>query len=257
MRTKNLFLSAAALVIMLSFLYCQSPEARKPENDVLFQYGVLGFLMEGVYNGELTCSQLKEHGDFGLGTFNTLDGEMVVINHQVMQIKADGSVHQVQDTVKTPFAVVTPFESDQTVSFERAIPYDKLKTAIDSLLPTKNIPFAIKISGVFRYMKTRSVPAQNKPYPRLLDVLKEQPVFEFKNIAGTIVGFRLPDYMDGANAPGYHFHFITEDMNAGGHVLNCIPKKVKIEIDYSNEWHTLLPGDNAFYTAKMHGDKYQ
>jgi len=247
------------LVAMLSFtmLGCQSSQESVEDKEILFQYSTLGSLLEGVYDGEMTYTELKRHGDFGLGTFNALDGEMIEIDHQVYQIKADGVAYQVDGEMKTPFAVVTYFEPDQTVAIGEMIDCEQLKEYLDSLLPTENIPYALKIDGKFNYMKTRSVPRQNKPYPRLLDVLEEQPIFEFYEIEGVMVGFRLPSYMDGANAPGYHFHFITEDRNAGGHVLECQPHDIKVEIDHTNEWYTVLPEDDEFYDVEMTGDEYQ
>ena len=247
------------LVAMLSLtmLGCQSSQESVEDKEILFQYSTLGSLLEGVYDGEMTYTELKRHGDFGLGTFNALDGEMIEIDHQVYQIKADGVAYQVDGEMKTPFAVVTYFEPDQTVAIGEMIDCEQLKEYLDSLLPTENIPYALKIDGKFNYMKTRSVPRQNKPYPRLLDVLEEQPIFEFYEIEGVMVGFRLPSYMDGANAPGYHFHFITGDRNAGGHVLECQPHDIKVEIDYTNEWYTVLPEDDEFYDVEMTGDEYQ
>ena len=35
-------------------------------------------LVDGIYDGSVTVAELLEHGDFGVGTFNHLDGEMVV-----------------------------------------------------------------------------------------------------------------------------------------------------------------------------------
>ncbi len=210
-----------------------------------------------MYDGDLTFAELKQHGDFGLGTFNTLDGEMIEVDGQAYQIKADGVAYPVTDGMKTPFAVVTYFEPDQTMTIAQPMNCEQLKTYLDGLLPTRNIPYALKIAGDFSYIKTRSVPAQTKPYPPLLDVLTDQPEFEFEPTSGVIVGFRLPDYMDGANAPGYHFHFINEARTAGGHLLACQVQAVTVEIDYTNEWHTVLPEDDAFYAVEATSDEYQ
>lgn len=105
----------------------------------------------------------------------------------------------------------------------------------------------LRIEGTFAYLKTRSVPRQTEPYPPLLDVLENQPIFEFQNVTGVMVGFRLPGYMEGVNAPGYHFHFLTEDRTAGGHVLECQSQSVTIDIDYTDEWYVVLPEGGAFY----------
>lgn len=257
MKNKISLLAIFFLLFNISGTGSEASEKATADNDVLFQYSTLGSLLEGVYDGEMTYAEIKQRGDFGLGTFNALDGEMIVIDHQIYQIKADGVAYKVSDGMKAPFVVVTYFEPDQTVKIAKTMDCGQLKEYIDSLLPTKNIPYAVRIEGTFGYMKTRSVPRQNKPYPRLLDVLKNQPTFEFNKMEGTVVGFRLPNYMDGANAPGYHFHFITKERNAGGHLLECQTQDVKIEIDYTDQWHTILPGDDAFYNVKMSGDKYQ
>ncbi|MGR3219626.1 MAG: acetolactate decarboxylase, partial [Candidatus Anammoxibacter sp.] len=184
------------------------------DKDVLFQTSTINALLEGVFEGDLTFDELKRHGDFGLGTFNDLDGEMICLDNTFYQIRTDGKVYPVDGAQITPFAVMTFFEPDATVSlkepFKKPLDYDQLRRYIDELIPTKNIFYAIKIEGLFKYIKARSVPKQKRPYPDIMEIIKKQPIFEFNNIKGTIVGFRLPKYMNGINVPGYHFHFITE-----------------------------------------------
>lgn len=243
------------LIMGVWLLKSQLPQNATDNNDTLFQYSTLGSLLEGVYDGEMTYGEVRQHGDFGLGTFNELDGEMVEIDHQVYQVRADGIAYEVSDDMKTPFAVVTYFEADQTANLAEPMDCDQLKEYIDGLLPTENIPYAVKVDGLFSYMQTRSVPRQEEPYPRLVEVLETQPIFEFQEVEGTIVGFRLPDYMDGANAAGYHFHFITQDRNAGGHVLACQSSEVEIAIDYTDQWYTVLPDDDAFYNVELSGEE--
>jgi acetolactate decarboxylase len=241
----------------ITILGCKSSQEVGVSKDILFQYSTLGSLKAGVYDGEMTYAEIKQHGDFGLGTFNALDGEMIEIDQQVYQIKADGVAYQVDDDMKTPFAVVTYFEPDETMKLDETMNCGELKEYLDGKLPTENIPYALKVEGVFSYMKTRSVPRQEKPYPQLVDVVEKESLFEFQEIEGVMVGFRLPSYMEGANAPGYHLHFITSERDTGGHVLECQSQDVKIEIDYTDEWYTVLPGDEAFYEVDMSGDENQ
>jgi acetolactate decarboxylase len=254
--------TAVAFVLLVALLCptalgCRSSGESRQDEDVLFQYSTLGSLMAGVYDGDMTYAELKEHGDFGLGTFNALDGEMIEVGHEVYQIKSDGAAYPVDDEMKAPFAVVTYFEPDQTVSVVEPMDLGQLEEHLDSLLPTENIPYAIRITGTFDKIKTRSVPRQEKPYRPLLTVLETQPTFDFQGIEGVMLGFRLPSYMDVANAPGYHFHFITADRDAGGHVLECQVQKVTVEIDYTNEWSTVLPEDAAFYEVDISSDEYR
>ncbi len=246
-------------IVLLAMLLgaCQSSGKVGGNQDVLFQYSTLGSLMAGVYDGDMTCTELKQHGDLGLGTFNALDGEMIEIEHEVYQIRSDGVAYPVEDKTKLPFAVVTYFEADQTVQVAEPMNLGQLRAYLDTLLPTENIPYAIKITGTFSAMQTRSVPRQEKPYRRLLDVLKTQPTFQLQEVEGVMLGFRLPAYMDVANAPGYHFHFITADRDAGGHVLDCQVRAVTAQIDHTSEWHTVLPADDAFYGIDISTEEYQ
>lgn len=254
--TKIVALSFLTL-ISLMLLSCQSAQKEVENKDVLYQYSALGSLMEGVYDGEMTFSELGQHGDTGLGTFNTLDGEMIEIDQQFYQIKSDGVAYPVSGEMKTPFSAVTFFEPDQTVTVSEQMDCAQLKEYLDSQLPTRNIPYAFKIEGTFEYIKTRSVPSQEKPYIPLLEVLKTQPTFEFNNVTGAIVGFRMPEYIGDVNAPGYHFHFITQDRTAGGHLLECRVQNINVEVDYTGEWYTVLPQDEAFYNVEMSGAEYQ
>jgi len=207
------------------------------------------------YDGEITYEELKQHGDFGIGTFNGLDGEMIGLEGKFYQIKADGIAYPVDSLLKAPFAVVTFFEPDKSVLLNQGLDYNQLTQYLDNLLPTKNIFYAVKIEGVFRYIKTRSAPKQNQPYPPLVEVVKNQPTFEFHDVEGTIVGFRCPVYMEGINVPGYHLHFITGDKKAGGHLLECQIKNAKIELDYTSEFYMALLESSEFYEVDLAKEK--
>jgi len=254
-KTKLIFTTALVILILgLSLAACQAGTGTKQDDD-LVQYGTLGSLVTGVYDGEMTFGKLKELGDFGLGTFNALDGEMIQVDHQIYQIKADGVAYLVDDKMKTPFSVVTYFDADQSMQVYEEITCEEFKDYLDDQLPTENIPYAIKVTGTFEYMKTRSVPKQEKPYPLLSEVIEKQPIFEFQSTEGIMIGFRLPIYMDIANATGYHFHYLNDDRDAGGHVLDCIVQEAAIEIDQINEWHTIIPSHDDFYEVDFSQDE--
>jgi len=215
---------------------------RLQENrDVLFQASTMSAIMEGVYDGEISYKELKQHGDFGIGTFDGLDGEMFALEGKFYQIRADGMVYPVVDSMKTPFAVVTFFEPDKSVFLDKDSDYKQLAEYLDNLLPTKTIFYAIRIEGAFKYIMARNIPKQNRPYPPFDEVVKKQQIFKFHNIEGTIVGFRCPSYVQGISVPGYHLHFITKDRKAGGHLLECRMENVNIELDYTSEFHMALP----------------
>ena len=239
-----------SIAIILLILMCGCSYAQKNE-EVFYQTSTINALLDEVYDGNVTFKELKRHGDLGLGTFSNLDGEMIGLDGEFYQIKADGIAYPVDDLMKTPFAVVTFFESDKTKVLNKSINYDQLKLSLDNMLPTENIFYAFKIEGTFKYVKTRSVPGQNKPYPPLVEIVKDQPIFEFHDIKGTLVGSWFPCYMNGINVPGYHFHFITEDKKAGGHLLECQTEDVRIGIDCTSNLYLALPEDEEFYKAEL------
>ncbi len=254
MSTKTL-LRYAILMLAALLTACVAPVAvpdrpEMPRNqETLWQTSTLSALLAGLYDGDLTIAELKSHGDFGLGTFNALDGEMMVIDGEVYQVKSDGVAYLADDTGQTPFAVVTFFAADQGLSVSESMTCAKLEDHLDAFLSTANAPNALKITGAFATLKTRAPRKQSKPYPPLSDALANQAVFEFQNVIGSMLGFRLPSYMQGANSVGYHFHFLTEDRQEGGHVLDCLVQDVEIEIDASDAVHLDVPQSAAFQQA--------
>jgi len=242
-RTVTLGLAALALA------GCAGPVDR----EVLWQTSTISALLEGVYDGEVTVEELVSHGDLGIGTFDALDGEMAVVDGTVYQVDGAGNVHRPPPETKTPFAAVTFFDADRVLTADGAIEFDDLKVLIDRAAPARNVPLAIRITGTFARVKTRSVPKQAKPYPRLVEVTQNQPTFEFTDARGVMVGFRCPPYVEGINVPGYHLHFLTRDRTGGGHVLELTVEKVRIEIDETPALHVALPTGEAFGTAAITG----
>lgn len=224
--------------------------------DTLFQISTIDALLEGVYDGEMTCRELKQYGNFGIGTFDGLDGEMIELSGNIYQIRADGVASAAADSTKVPFAAVTSFEPDKAILLDKSMDFKQLAQYLDTLLPTKNIFYAIKITGDYAYIKSRSVPRQDKPYPPLVEVVKSQPTFEFQNVKGTVLGFRCPEYVKGINVPSYHLHFLTEDGKAGGHLLECLIQNAQVEIDYTCGFYMALPEGGAFYQANLTGEKH-
>ncbi len=225
--------------------YAGNPIERR---ETVVQVSTIDALMNGVYDGVMPVEAVREYGDFGIGTYAGLDGEMLEVGGTFYQIKADGIAYRVSDATETPFAAVTFFDIDREERLSEGLSYGQLQEFLDSVIPTENIFYAIRVDGTFSYMKTRSVPAQQKPYPLLAEVVKNQPVFEFNNVEGTNEGFRCPAYVAGLNVPGYHLHFITKGRDAGGHVLEFTVRDAVAYVDNTSEFLMILPGEGSdFY----------
>ena len=242
---------AFQLIIIFSIAACSSLQ----NSDALYQVSAINALLGGAYEGSESFAGLKKHGDFGIGTFDELDGEMLALDGEFYRVRADGKIYRVNDNDSTPFASVVFFQADNSFEINDDINYEELLKQLDESLPSENLFYAIKISGKFKNVKTRSVPKQEKPYRDLVEVVKNQPTFEFENVEGTLVGFRCPPYSTGVNVPGYHFHFITKDKSGGGHVLDCTLDDVTVKTDTKMEFVMSLPGNREFLELDLSKDK--
>jgi acetolactate decarboxylase len=223
------------------------------EDKTVFQTSTVNALMEGASTGDMTMGELKTHGDFGLGTFDGLDGEMIELDGKVFQVRADGHAHPVEDSARTPFATVSFFKADESARLDRPCDQSAMLAAVAAMLPSQNIFHAVRIEGRFDYVKTRAVAKQDKSVG-LEEAAREEPIFEFHDVEGTIVGFFTPDYLRGVNVPGYHLHFITADRMAGGHMLDCRTKDVTIKIHHTPEFELGTPGTEEFLKADLSHD---
>lgn len=215
--------------------------APSTDRDVMYHVSVLDVLMNGSYGGITNAKDLKAHGDFGIGTFEGLDGEMIVLNGTVYQARSDGLVRPMDDASSIPYAEITYFDPDQAISLAGLYNYSMLTAAIDEKLPSKNDFYAVRIRATFPYLKVRSPPKQHEPYPVLSEALKNQSVFELYNVSGTIVGYYTPSYARGVAAQGYHFHFISDDRKSGGHVLDLGADGAFVELDETPRLYVVMP----------------
>ncbi|MBU0716471.1 MAG: acetolactate decarboxylase [Verrucomicrobia bacterium] len=232
-------------------------EAQAAERDAIYQTAPIDALMAGVYDGDYAIGDLKQHGDIGIGTLDALDGELVYVDGQIFQVRADGKVCPVPDSARTPLATVTWLDRDIPLKAVSATNFDEFCHILDRSLPSANLFYAIRADGKFDYVKTRSMSKQQKPYRPLVEVAKEQAVFEFKRVKGTLVGFRCPAFVKGINVPGYHFHFLTDDRKGGGHVLDLRVTGLEVILDTSDSIHLALPKHGDFNNVDLSVDRQQ
>ena len=221
----------------------------------VFQNSTINALLEGVYDGSMTYGELRRHGDFGLGTFNALDGEMIAVDGGFYQVKADGIAYP-SPTISGRRSRLSCFSVRPSGALLTAsLDYEQLQTLVDGLMEGPNLFYAVRVDGHFASVTTRSVPRQQRPYPPLAEVAKTEPVFHLDNVSGTLAGFRFPDFARGLNVPGFHLHFLTEDHRAGGHVLDLVLECGEVAIDASASFHMELPTDPIFLHADLDHDR--
>lgn len=187
----------------------------------LFEHGTIEILIAGNLSGTITFNELLKHGSFGLGTLDGLDGEVIILNNDIYQVDQTGTVNHITDLNTTlPFASVhTPSDEAIDINFNHA-DFTTLNNSFAETKNLKNVFAAIKLHGHFNNVKVRVAPKQTKPYPSLLAVTKNQPLFDTENVNGTIIGYYAPELFGNVTASGWHLHFLSDDHQFGGHLLS-------------------------------------
>jgi acetolactate decarboxylase len=221
----------------------------------LYQVSTIDALQQGVFDGILPVGELKRHGDFGIGTFDALDGEMIVLEGTVYQARADGSVRIAPDNLTTPFATVTYFGNDFTLVTGKPMNFTAFAAEMTDRLPTQNMVYAVGMHGTFPSMTVRAIPAQEKPYPTLSEAAANQSVFIYTNTTGSVAGCYLPVFFEGVNVVGYHLHYISDDRQTGGHILDfTVPENTSVGYDTTPEFTMILPTSGDFARVDLSQD---
>ncbi|MEJ2500789.1 MAG: acetolactate decarboxylase [Campylobacterales bacterium] len=229
------------------------PENRTASKRPLYLCAPVNALVEGIYEENIPLSEIKRHGDFGLGTFDDLDGEMVMAEGTIYQITADGEARAVSEARHTPFAVVTFFEPTFTETFDETMEYEAFLARLDALLPSPNIFYAFRITGRFAQLRARSVPRQHN-YRPLSEAAHEQHEFVFDGAQGSLYGFFTPAFMASLNVPGLHLHFLDQERRRGGHLLSCRPENVTVEVQMIHRLELSLPMTHDYLTRNFERD---
>ena len=227
------------------------------ERESLNQVALLQSLAQGYFGGTVTVRDMRSLGDVGIGTFEGLNGEMIMLDGAVYQALGDGRVVVADDKVAVPYATVTYFDNDISLDMKD----DKDKAAFEKILNEEvktcgeNSFYMIKLHTEFSSVLFRSEYGSQKPYPTLVEALKgKQTEFTAKNIKGTLVGLYCPNYMGGLNTPGWHFHFISDDRKQGGHILELSLKKGTVELDKTDKFTMILHNDPQFHKLNLAKD---
>lgn len=227
---------------------------QEDNQETLYQVSTIDALLQGSYEGLIPYAEFKKHGDFGISTFDSLDGEMIAFDGEFYQIRADGRVLEVTDDMTTPFGSITYFSPDFLVPIEHASNITDFAHQVEAALPSRNYMYAVFMRGEFPYMETRSIPRQERPYPRMVDASANQSVFRFNNSSGIVVGFWTPELVEGLNIPGFHLHYLTDDRTGGGHIQNLIVDNCTVELDLTPEFSMVLPTGGSFAMTDLSGN---
>ena len=227
------------------------------DRECVAQVALLQSLAQGYFGGTVTAGQLRTLGDTGIGTFEGLNGEMIVLDGTVYQALGSGKVVVTPDTEIIPFANVTFFDNDISIKLSNIADKAALEKILNQAVQKNgaNSFYMIKLHTVFPSILFRSEYGSKEPYPTLVEALKDnQTEFTEKNIKGTLVGLYCPGYMGELNSVGWHFHFISDDKKKGGHILELSIQDGTAYLDQTDRFTMILHDDKNFQKLNLTKD---
>lgn len=221
----------------------------------MYQVATLQSLALGYTKSVITVGELLKHGDIGLGTFEGVDGEMIVLDGNCYQAIADGTVFEAPAEKGVPFCAVSHMLNETAFNLGKTKDIDALKTALDILIDERfelNSMHVVRLDSCFTRVMARSETGKTSHHVELKNLLEDnQQDFCFDNIEGTLVCLYFPDYMDGINAPGWHLHFVSKDRKKGGHVFDVCFEKAAAAITTISSIEIKLPEGAYFDTYAL------
>jgi acetolactate decarboxylase len=228
-------------------------DALEVEHPTLFQVSNSTALTQGVFDGAVTIRELKAHGDFGLGTFEGLDGEMIVLDGVVYRADADGNVTVADDAALAPFAVITEFPEEPPFTLPTVTSFSGLAAQLDAHRQSDNLFYAARLDGHFSRIKARAFPRQPDG-TSLVEAAAAQSEFTFTDVDATLVGFWTPTYARTINVAGWHIHALTADYLRGGHVLDVEATNLQVRTAELADVRMAIPDTEDFLEADLTQD---
>jgi len=210
------------------------------------QISLFSILLTGRYGGVVSVAEVKQHGNMAIATMDRLDGEVQMIDGVVYQACSDGRIRRPGDEETIPFGTICPFRAEQSLNLENIPSYECFEEHLGKICPLENFPLAVRFTGKFRRMKVRVVKRQERDGVGLAEAAKNEAVFDLADCSGDLVGFRLPGYVSGVNAPGWHLHFMDAERLHGGHVVNFSLLEGKLGFCYADDFQIRLPDKSVF-----------
>lgn len=241
----------ALLVVGLTVSLQWAAVGKVADERVLWQNMPLIALLNGFYAGNFSLADAMRHGDFGLGAFADLDGEMIVDRGITYRVRASGAIDRPAPGARGAFAAITTFRPDTTLRLPPATSLSQLANVLRAQMAARNGIYAIRLSGRFAAVTTRAPRQQPQGTIAFCEVVKTQATFPLQQVRGTMVGYWTPDYLASVAGSGYHLHFISGDEKSGGHVLTMEAEDVSAALQRIDTIATDTPQAAAFHALDL------
>lgn len=238
------------LTLLLTIAGFLSVKAQVEEEKLIYHYSVMDAMRNGVYKGDITVKKLRDKGNFGLGTYNFLDGEMIVLDGNFYRIASSGQVTKAESEREVPFASLVVFSADKEYEISGIATIEALQNEIRNRLPSSNKPYALRIECSFESIVTGGAKRlEEKDTTSIAELMKTRPLYQKEHISGTMVGFYNPPSFAAVDLSPFHFHFISADKTFGGHFISGVlaTAKIKISIDEKSGYEIVLPKQNKTF----------
>ncbi len=224
----------------------------------MYQVSTLQALALGYSRAVINVEELLQEGDTGLGTFEDVNGEMIIMEGQCFRANQNGDVTVVPSYTGVPFAAVAKLYGKQKFTLENIPDITSVRAELTKKIEERfglNSMQVVRIDGVFEKVDARSEAPYRSQHITLIEILGHtQKAFVYENIRGSLVGVYFPDYMDGINMPGWHLHFLSEDRSKGGHVFDVCIREGEVKVDRITNIYLNLPEEASFDTYSLKQD---
>ena len=210
----------------------------------LFQHNTLGAIMAGNYDGTISVKELLKKGNIGIGTYDKIDGELIILDGKAYRADSEGNVEKANPTDTLPYASIADCKNAVEIEITKKMNREELSTLIKSKLYSLNLFTMLQIDGIFESVRTRAVAAQEKPYKSFKKAVEEQVIFEKEILEGSIVGLYTPKLFGMISAQGFHTHIINNKRNFGGHLLSFTIRKGTVKLYTQNSLEQSFPVNN-------------
>lgn len=221
----------------------------------MYQVSTLQALALGYSRAVISVGELLQEGNTGLGTFEDVNGEMIVMDGRCFRADQDGQVTEITHETGVPFAAVAKLYGEQEFMLKDMPDITSVRQELTRKIEERfglNSMHVVRIDGVFEKVDARSEAPYRSHHISLKEILgKNQRAFLFEKVCGSLIGVYFPDYMDGINMTGWHLHFLSEDRSKGGHVFDVSIREGSVKVDKITRIEINLPKEAAFDTYSL------
>jgi acetolactate decarboxylase len=215
-----------------------------------FQVSTSAALVAGIYAGPVSVRGILAHGDLGFGTFANFEGDMVVLDGHAYQVRGSGRVTEPSPEACAPFAIVTRFAPQVDVGIGAVASFEDIEERCDGRREFSDVLCALRLDGRFTHVRARAVNPSTDRLP-VADAANRQREFQLSDVVGTLVGLWSPGVTSTFGVPGYHFHFLSEDHQHGGHLLDCSATALRLQMEALTDFYLALPETESFLRADL------